>query len=51
MFIWRLPSLPEEDGKGDDEEGDKKKAKLLLYSVIELDEERFTQVTSACSSS
>ncbi len=51
MFIWRLPSLPEEDGKGDDDEGDKKKVKLLLYSVIELDEERFTQVTSACSSS
>ncbi len=50
MLIWRLPSLPEEDGKGDDE-GGKKKVKLLLYSVIELDEDRFTQVRSVCSSS
>ncbi len=50
MFIWRLPSLPEEDGKGDIE-GDKTKPKLLLYSVIELDEDRFTQARSACSSS
>ncbi len=50
MFIWRLPPLPEEDGK-DDDEGDKKGVKLLLYSVIELDEDRFAQARSICNSS
>ncbi len=50
MFIWQLPSLPEEDGKNVDEQ-DTKKIKLLLWSVIELDEERFAQERSIWMSS